>query len=143
LNRWSHFHEEEGKTEKTFDDLEGIKQMCLLKGIRKDEDIKRGYSLLDGNIFERFDLDGRVIESHEYGLGKDSKDVTSYDADGFEHERRGYFDGKLLSISRFSYETDAYGNWIKQMEESHWIEDPEDVWKPSSMFIRKIEYFGR
>ena len=89
----------------------------------------------------RYDRDGNEIErtsKYSSGLGKH---VFSYDRNGFVREEKIYLNGSLRSVSRYEYETDDAGNWIKKYKSTAFgPEYSEDNSTPESVTYREITY---
>lgn len=91
-----------------------------------------------------YDRDGNEIENtFNYNATEFVRRVFTYGRHGFVNEEKFYDNDKLHSVSRYSYETDDYGNWIKRYETLQSAKDPELGFTPSSVTYREIIYFGQ
>lgn len=64
-----------------------------------------------------------------------------YDRNGFETESKEYLNEKLSKASRYTYELDQYGNWIKRFRtvyDSRWA---SLGYVPNSVLYQNITYF--
>ena len=67
--------------------------------------------------------------------------VFTYGGDRFLAERKVYLNNKLDAVHRYEYETDEYGNWIKQSDTIFGPEYSEYGFTPSSVVYRDITYY--
>jgi len=88
-----------------------------------------------------YDRDGNEIESQIKNPGR-WRWVRSYDKNGFLVEQKYYENDQLQGISRYAYETDEHGNWIKQSETNYSPKDPESGFIPATTTYREITYYG-
>jgi len=86
-----------------------------------------------------YDRDGNEIEYISKTDGE--RAVSTYNEHGFLTERKWYMNDKLESVDRYEYETDEYGNWIKQYETNYSEKYRELGFTPSRLVYRDITYY--
>jgi S1-C subfamily serine protease len=90
-----------------------------------------------------YDRDGNLIEHTSKSDTDVSRDVSTYGRDGLLAETKWYRNDKLQWVSRYKYETDEYGNWIKQYESLYKPKYAELGFTPMSVVYREITYYRR
>jgi len=121
-------------------------------GTRKQDDITpteginqklnlRKFSMIAESDSAKFvyDRDGNEIEYISKTDGE--RAVSTYNEHGFLTERKWYMNDKLESVDRYEYETDEYGNWIKQYETNYSEKYRELGFTPSRLVYRDITYY--
>lgn len=97
-----------------------------------------------------YDRLGKLILSEHYPSKvlrsrKDSlyRTVYAYDANGLTTESRGWVDGKWLSsVTRYQYEFDAHGNWIKKVGMDYGADSGAlEVNQTLIVELRRFEYY--
>jgi serine protease Do len=89
---------------------------------------------------QRFDLMGNQVELTFPNKG--IRDESRFDAQGKETEQLKYKNGKLFSAERFTYVTNAHGDWVKK-HGTFWTADaPSLGYTPSENNYRAITYFS-
>ena len=86
-----------------------------------------------------YDRDGNEIVSTNKATG--AKFVSEYDRRGFLVERKCYVNNELSWVDQYKYETDQYGNWIKQVEYTYLPKYADDGFTPSAVTCRDITYY--
>jgi hypothetical protein len=75
---------------------------------------------------------------------KDSeKRIISFDSDGRELETKVFVKGNLDSAYKYTYETDAYGNWTKKREYLWLAQYPESGFSLMRIYAREFQYFAK
>lgn len=101
----------------------------------------------DGHIFAseyEFDVDGKIIKSKEIPLfGSGINGACRYpeirDERGRITELHRVCDSKEVSLEKYTYEDDKYGNWIKQYV--HYLDEKTQEVRRQNAWYREIEYF--
>ncbi len=89
-----------------------------------------------------FDRDGNEVEaSVKLTDGTTTRWVKSYDKHGFVVEQKTYKSNTLESVSRYKYEVDDNGNWIKRVETSFSHKYPSLGFTPDTNTYREIKYY--
>jgi hypothetical protein len=122
--------------DQSFSQKDSVTRICLLKSC-SDEVRKPGCTL--SRDYMCFDSAGRMIEAHR---SNDEGCTMRYGPDGFKLEERDYSLG-YVTVYRWTYEIDDYGNWVKRIEMKRQENDPQAHWEPYSAQTRQITYFKR
>lgn len=92
------------------------------------------------STYDRYGNEIEQILKLTYGL---QKHVFTYGRHGFVAEEKTYLNDVLESVSRFTYETDDNGNWIKRYENGFSAKYSELGYTPVSMTYREITYHNQ
>ncbi len=88
----------------------------------------------------KYDLMGNEVELAFPNQG--TRDESRFGAQGREAEQLGYKNGKLVSAERFTYVTNAHGDWIKK-HVTLWVADaPSLGYQSSENYYRVITYYS-
>lgn len=122
-------------------------------GAQKESDVSREESMsdkLEKRMFSgteetqisksTYDRNGNEIEATLNSATHD-RWVYSYNRNGFMTEKKSYKNDQLERISRYTYETDEHGNWIKQYETNYSTKYPESGFIPAFTTYREIIYY--
>jgi serine protease Do len=88
----------------------------------------------------KFDIMGNQIE---FAFpNKRIRYVSRFDAQGRETEQLEYKNGKLFSAERFTYMTNAHGDWEKKHGTFWTVDAPSLGYTPSENYYRVITYYS-
>ena len=119
-----------------------IETAIMTYGINNPLDETREYGDKSSPDYQvqKFDLMGRQVE-----LAYPNKGIrfeSRFDPQGKEVERLEYRNGKLYSAERFTYVTNAHGDWVKKHAEFWSASTPSLGFGPSENFYREITYYS-
>jgi hypothetical protein len=87
-----------------------------------------------------YDRDGNIVESVTRTDDGPHKFVTSFDKHGWEVDADKFVSGRLVLHTRYAYDVDERGNWVKQFATSHLSTDRDQSFLPVSITYRAITY---
>jgi len=87
--------------------------------------------------------DGRwnITEEEADPSNPDEKRTYWYDSNDRCTDERRYKNGQLTASYKYQYETDDYGNWVKQLVNISLPEYPESGFTPIAIRYREITYY--
>ncbi len=96
-----------------------------------------------GELFSSstYDRDGNLVESVLKTTVGLRTSITRFDKRGWEVQEEAFISGRRDGVTRYSYELDEHGNWIKQFATIHTSGDPDTSFFPTSTIYRQITYY--
>lgn len=84
--------------------------------------------------------------SEEVGVATDGtkyvmKRVRTFDRNGWKADETAYIDGKIWYRSRYKYDVDEHGNWVKRFDMDYDPNSPERGLTPRKVDSREISYY--
>ncbi|CAN5263648.1 hypothetical protein BH10ACI1_BH10ACI1_25870 [soil metagenome] len=108
------------------------------------EDQRFSQTSNDGIVKGIYDNQGNVLEITIYAPNSEremNKTIYAYGKYGFVSEEKSYEFGNLSNVTRFTYEVDELGNWIKRVSTIMFSKYPDLGFIPNTITYRKITYF--
>lgn len=92
----------------------------------------------------RYDREGNEVETaynYDYLQIDGYRTVRTFDRNGWATDETLYAEGKIQSVSRYTYEVDERGNWIKRYSTSYSTHVDQLGFVPAGVVSREIKYY--